>query len=603
MMSKLTILAGALAALAVHGGVYDDALIWYRGGSDANGDGVLQAGEFVDSAHAKSETAFQTCTISGSGTVGYAKGAVWSAYNPLATNTQHYLSFPNGDAADETSCVGMRAVNPYAETDTNATNYTIHLRFRWDGKIPPAASDNTMILFDTGVSNWSQSGLRMGLKYFAETEDFGVYWLFGTNADKTDNPPSRTPTATDGVKLVPGEWNDWFLAVRDYGMGRNAEAEVYRASPGKISGYSEIFFRYPWLSVWQKGNQWFQCCSIKMGSGSKFNVATSSFSGDIAAWTFWPRKLSVEEMRQVAASVRPGDALFRLGVENGSAREFAAEGQGAAVVDVEGSWDVVPASVKAGDTLQIVFPVDAQFADKPQVLRVKAASGNSVITAQIATYDRTTQTADAFTTLSPRQANANHDALFFVPKELLTAGDHVVKLTFKGDLAFDVIELAGSWRLGDIDWRQTPFTRIEASSNATNGYDLATGYWVGMDSSLSADGAPLTDASTTIRFNVPADMVACSRKLEISLNQCKTHPEALLVYANDTLVHEVTSNLWQYCVYSCAIPSSALVAGENVLRVRRVSSEAKWWGNARGYTLMVLDAPNPYPLSTILTLR
>ncbi len=601
MKSTVAILAGALAALAVYGGVFDDAVIWYRGGCDANGDGALQAGEFVDSAHAKSETAYQTCTISGSGTVGYGKGAVWSAYNPLATNTQYYLSFPNGDAADTASCVGVKAVNPYAGTDTRVTNYTIHLRFRWDGKLSKAiASDNKMVLFDTGCHWAGKRGLRMGLKYFEATEDFALFWQFGANGGGTSSG-TLNPETTGGIKLEPGEWNDWFLRVNDKGAGDSAEVMLDCLTPGTVPGWKQLYYRYPWLAAWTSGGV--GCCSLAMDKSQTFLVADSTFSGDIAAWAFWPRLLSDIEMRQAAASVRSGDALFRLGVENGSAREFAAEGQGAAVVDAEDSWDVVPASVKAGDTLQIVFPVDAQSAGMPQVLRVKAVSGDAVITAQVATYDRTTQTADAFTTLSPRQANANHDALFFVPKELLAAGDHVVKLTFKGDLVFDVIELAGSWRLGDIDWRKEPYSRITAASNATNGYDLATGYWMGMNSGLAADATPLTDAETTIRFNVPADMVACSRKLEISLNQYKSRPDALRVYANDTLVHEATSNFWQYCVYSCDIPSSVLVAGENVLRVRRVSSVSGWWGSARGYKLTVLDAPNPYSLSTVLFLR
>lgn len=599
----------AVAALPARGGVHDDAAIWFRGGWDANGDGTLQADEFVDTAHAKSETAFQTCTITGGGSVGYAKGGVWSAYNPTATNVQSYLSFPNGDAADAASCVGLKAVNPYAGTTDTASRYTIHLRFRWDGKISPAAAadGNKMVIFSNGVNTWGQSGFRMALKYFEETSDFAVYWQFGANANGAN--ATRDPTVTDGITLTPGEWNDWFITVIDYGTDHNAYADVVRLSPGNVSRYNanRIWNRDPWLSAWKSGG-WYRCCSIKMTSGSSFLVADASFSGDVAAWTFWPRVLSEDEMRLAATGVRPGDAIFRLGVADGSSREFAAEGAGASSVDAQETWDAVPSRVKAGDTLDIRFAVDAQSANLEQVLRVKAAEGSAVVTAQIATYNSATQTCGAFTRLKTRRASTSHDALFFVRKDLLAAGDHVVRLSFANDLSLDAIELGGSWTLGTISWTLNKTEGVfTCASNATTGYDLATGNWNLMNGSLAADEDPLTDAATTIRFNVPADMVGCARDFTISANQFKGGTvDAIRVYVNDTLVKEFGGDgnpQWQYCCFTCEIPSSAVVAGENAIRIRRVTTTEAWWGGARGYNLTVKDAPNPDPLGGMFIVR
>lgn len=42
MQMKSMMAATALLPIVSFGGIYDEALIWFRGGHDANGDGVLQ---------------------------------------------------------------------------------------------------------------------------------------------------------------------------------------------------------------------------------------------------------------------------------------------------------------------------------------------------------------------------------------------------------------------------------------------------------------------------------------------------------------------------------------------------------------------------------
>ena len=62
-MRKNTIVASTAAMLAcfltampetAHGApnVFDDAVFWFRGGKDLNGDGYMQKGEFFDDLHA-----------------------------------------------------------------------------------------------------------------------------------------------------------------------------------------------------------------------------------------------------------------------------------------------------------------------------------------------------------------------------------------------------------------------------------------------------------------------------------------------------------------------------------------------------------------------
>ncbi|MGI5870113.1 MAG: hypothetical protein ACOX9C_11810 [Kiritimatiellia bacterium] len=586
-VSLLTIVT-SLGAGITFGGIYDDALIWYRGGCDTNNDGVLQAGEFFDSAHAKSEAAHQTCTLTG--TVSYEKGAVWSRHNPLATNEQHYISFKNGDAPDAASCASLLAVNPLAGTTNTYDQYTIHLRFRWDGKFAPGSNDE-IVLFNNG-HDWS--GQRGYVIKLIKTGDnlFKLHFLFGSNGHETGDG------ATD-IPLTPGEWNDWLLLVRNAPPGANASIRFVRCTlPGRIADSWGGWSKSPWISVWQEGGS--RTCTIAMLPNSKFQVADKAFSGDVAQWAFWPKRLSELEIREVLSMPCPGDCVFRVGYENGSAKEFAASGATAnAVASAHDTWDAVapqlPYVNDASETVNSTvyrFDVGEKAAGLNQVLRVKAVSGHGWLKAEIRGIAE-----ESWTRLAVRGVNSRVPALFMVPGNLLGKGGHEIRLTYESGAApivFDVIELRGSWLMGKLVYNVFYNDKVKYFDcngvNWTSGYKLLWGYWYGLDTGYPAVEDPLSDAKMlTLKFDVPAEMTGCANTMFFSLNQWAGTPTDLRFYLNGELfkIHAA----WQYEVFPVVFPADSFTAGENVLQVRHTGGPSAWWGEMRGLQMQVMSVP------------
>lgn len=584
--SVVACLGLASLSLASVGGIYDEALVWFRGGYDANGDGVLQANEFYDSAHAKSESAFQTCTLSG--TVKYEKGAVWSRHNTLATNEQYYISFKNGDAIDAASCASLNAVNPLVGTDNKYDEYTIHFRFRWDGKFAPG-SDGQILLFNNGQNWGGQRGYFIRLDRVGEEgTTFKPYYYFGANGNGTGYGDTS-------ITLMPGEWNDWFLLVKNVAPGINASLRfVICAQPGRVSDTWGGWSKSPWITAWSQGGV-SKTCSIAMQSSSQFQVADKTFSGDIAQWAFWSKRLTDVEMREVLSMPCPGDCVFRVGYENGSAKEFAAEGTPAAVISAQDTWDNVPPQLSDSvKTLTIGFDVGAQHAGLDEVLRVKAVSGEGWLKAEIRKASDS-----AWRRLGVRGVSSDTAAVFGVPAAALAKGAHEVRLTYENGetpIVLDVIELRGSWLMGQLVYNTFYNTGVKyfdtTNVNWSDGYDLLWGYWYGLDTGYPGDENPLTSKMLTLKFNVPAEMAGCSFKQYFSLNQWAGVPEKVRFYVNGELVLD-RSGTWQYEVFSVTYPANTFKPGENVIQVRHTGGPGAWWGSMRGMQMQVDAATVP----------
>ena len=583
-MKRLLLLA--CAAVAVHGttwaaSVYDEAKVWFRGGYDANGDGVFAAGEFVDSARPKSDTAHQTVTITGSGAA-YGRGSVWSSFNPFYTNTQYYASLPNGDCAAAADCSSIKIVNPLVAGES-WTNFTIFMRFRWDGKIPVNNGDGisaTMIELVNTHWHWNQKkGVRFGLKYFPETDDFAPFWRCGQDTNMSN------PTETKGIKLPVGEWRDIMITVMDKGAGANAVIKFYMGEAGVISEPSEsklTVFR-PWIS--ESGN------TLRVGLLPTDNIRLGSeaFSGDIAAWAIWPRLLTTDEMREAFTDTRPGDALFRIGKEDGKADEFAASGREQYAIDANGTWDVVPSALdQTHGTLTINFEVPDSWNQLNQILRLVAVSGNGKIAVTVADTDRGTSTS-----LEARKLRPGHPADFFIGGEGdLKKGTHslTLRLIEGSGVVFDVIEMRGSFCLGKIDYGTSPNAQFMGSYGITY-YDVATGYWREMKGDISNDTKdPESMVATTVFFDVPSDLVGCEYKLHWSYNQFKEKPDTICSYLNDSIIEHNSSHDYQYGVTSSTIQPDMLIAGRNSFKLRRTHS-AQWWGSIRGLRLQIQNGP------------
>ena len=589
-------LVSALLAFGAAGGVYDDAKVWFRGGYDANGDGLFAASEFVDSSRPKSDTAHQTVTLSGNG-IQYNKGAVWSAFNPFYTNTQYYVSLPNGDCATAAECSSIKIVNPL-ESGESWTNFTIFIRFRLDGKRTP--NHATQIeLVDTGWNGGGQRGFKFGFQYFADTDDYAPYWAIGA-------VNGINPSATAGIKLPVGEWQDFIITVNDRGVNANATIGIYKGIDGKcywLTGQT------PWLRSWT--GSWGNVCRVRLESTDVITLGSANFSGDIAAWALWPKILNDDERREALSDLRPGDALFRIGKEDGKADEFAATSSAQYEVDANGTWDIVPSALDGThDTLKIDFEVPPSWDYMNQILRLVAVSGNGWIEGTVADNVRGTSAR-----LKARRCKPGHPADFLVPRDSLRPGPHSLTLKFlRGNgVTFDVIEMRGSFCLGQIDYNMYPNKQFYGTSEQTY-YNIVNGYWRAMDGGISDDTLfdptaanydPTTNTATTVFLNVPEDLVCCSNILYVSYNQFKEKPNRVCWYLNNGLFYDSTTHddgvEYQFEVKAMPLPANSFVPGMNTFKLRR--THASWWGNIRGFRIEIQDAPPPEQIGTVFIVR
>lgn len=596
MMKRLvggivTLVAGTLVAASV----YDDARVWFRGGYDANGDGAFSATEFVDSARPKTDSGHQMVKLAGAG-ARYAKGDVHSAYNPLYTNNQYYVSLTNGGCTAAADCTSAKLVNPLLDEE-RWNNYTIFMRIRWDGRIPLNDNngiDATSIELLNTDQNWNnRRGVRFLLKYFPETDDFTPYWVYGMKHFK-----DVVPTETKGFKLPVGEWLDLIFTIQDPGVGNNAIFKCYVATAGTLSVPETWKGTAAW--VWLSEEHALRRVALEPSDNVTF--APAAFSGDIAAWAIWPRLLTTDEMREACADPRPGDALFRLGKEDGKADEFAAAGAAQTTVDAHGTWDVVPQTLDTTcDTMTISFDVSTSYHELNQLLRVTAAAGRGRLAATLTDTNRGTSCD-----LGVRKVFPGQPASFFIARNQLFSGPHTLTIRrVDGAVTLDAIELGSSFCLGKITWQLSPINppSFTASSGMTY-YDLVTGYWPGLCGEIrndKIDENPDSLDETTLFFDMTAEQVACTNILTLSYNQFKNSaaPAWLNGYINDTRVYH-TDKAYQYEVYKITLPPGTCAVGQNCFRLRWENTE-QWWGSLRGVKMEVTSEP-PQPHDELVIL-
>ena len=111
--------------------VVDEALIWWRGINDANGDGFVSADEIINARFPKNDSAHQGVTVSGSGTLRVVEEDVVSPWNGN-TNRTPVLRLSNDGT--ETSIAF-----PVSKTTLSESIYalTFHIRCKWDGDFGP----------------------------------------------------------------------------------------------------------------------------------------------------------------------------------------------------------------------------------------------------------------------------------------------------------------------------------------------------------------------------------------------------------------------------------------------------------------------------------
>lgn len=491
----------AMAAAALPGqvrasSVWEDAILWFNGPVDANGDGLWTgnvtaadggvavprqcdgtggaACEMPDARHgALGSSVSQKLNYSTGSALVYQKSGF-----QIRTNDVHFTAWGNKTAA--WPCL-------YLPQAASGGQYVYSQRWAMGGGAKLVTSDQWTVLFRCRIDDYCTEGNNSWLwctktdtsRGGAEKE---IRIGFGPNGANTADTTNRY------VKLCFGngqsalsdlcvETNEWLeVAVAVDGRADRHSVRASLARPNGIRWYRD--FTVPYSHSSHTTNFWPNVTYI--GGPRYYGSANGNdnFRGDLQMLAMWNRCLSDREVCEAFGGGSPN--LFRIGEENCTAEMF---GGAAPVGGAEVTLDPLapdkrdfPTVLTPGATFRIPFAVDKYAANAAHWVRFKAQNGSAP--------GRIAVKLDGGALPDALPARSAGNSYIWIPGDKFTLGDHVLTLSRTdgggGDVKFDVIELGGAWSAGVADG-----SVADATSNST------------MNPTYLENGSPVKYASDT----------------------------------------------------------------------------------------------------------
>ncbi len=391
-MRKNTIAALIAAMLAcfltampepAHGApnVFDDAVFWFRGGKDRNGDHYMQQGEFFDDLNANDATLDNHKMP----ITGYTGSYVGFKENAAFANEQ--VVFPSLG----TSIVKEMQVLHISNASKRQSNVYYYYPFRVDPrnvfannniskeytivsriKMDEDGENRDECLFRIGYNASAKKGMYIALAKTpnsAGVTDIGSRYIKGKctpdseSGDTSFNFPIRMPTNT---------WVDVAVVV---GNGRLRVGIATPESSANHGNNSTIAFAETpmWTDnceLLEDGYRLF-CFSGHAAPVETNNVDKTYFLGSVQQLAIWGRTLTDQEVMDAFGMPRP--ALLRIGLDNDASNEFGGERSGAAqTIDGLASWQNVANTMNAGDIWTVNFNALRDEAGLAQILFIKS---------------------------------------------------------------------------------------------------------------------------------------------------------------------------------------------------------------------------------------
>ena len=459
----------ACLAFAAHGStnVFNDAVFWFRGGKDINGDHYMQQGEFFDDLHANdpSHANHNATVTSYAGQTGGSSHSVFAGNAAFATEQVVFPALGNNAVENmqvlhisneakqinNTNFYFPFDVNPHSIfEDNNISNeYTIVSRIRLDHD----GYNNNTCFAKVGYDASSNKGMWFG---FAKSYS-GYPGCMRVAAYRTPNSGGSNAGVYFDLPVPTNIWVDLAVVVG------NGKLRVGVAAPASLASHNNN----PTIAFDQK-DMWTDNCTLLTsehyklfcGDGQTAPAQASSadkscFIGSVQQLAIWGRALSDQEVMEAFGMPRP--ALFRVGFDNDTSNEFGGERTGSSqTIDGLGTWQNIANAMKAGDTWTINFNALRDEAGLPQILSIKSLGGSA--TAQI-------EAKLNGTSLGEGRIAAGSRAFWPVAADIVRSGENTLVLTRKNggtrDFLVDAMELGGSLGVGKMTASSTDDGRVD----------------------------------------------------------------------------------------------------------------------------------------------
>ena len=468
-------------ASAAHGSanVFDDAVFWFRGGKDINGNGYMQSGEFFDDLHANDDSHANHKMSMTSYTGSYSAFAVNAAFK----NEQVVFPALGNSVAKEMRVLHIFnevksknyfpfVVNPHSIFENNniSTDYTIVSRIKMDED----GIGRDECLFKIGYNASAKQGMYLALSKSPASSgvtDNGSRYIKGKCTPNSEGSDSSYQFA---VRIPTNTWVDLAVVVG------NGKLRVGIATPESSANHGNnptIFFAETpmWTDNGLSSGDHYRlfCYNGQAAPATSGSADQTCFIGSVQQMAIWGRTLSDQEV--MAAFGMPRPAIFRTGFDNGSSNEFGGTRSGAAqTIDGLGSWQGVWDEMLAGDTWTNNFNALRDEAGLPQIFSLRSLPASSPADIEVALNE---------TSLGTRRVMDNARVFWPVPADLVVEGANTLVIKRKdggaGTFKMDAMELGGSLGVGtesgSINDGRTPPDRT--ATGVPSAADPNTQHW------------------------------------------------------------------------------------------------------------------------------
>ena len=465
-------LAVGMSAGAAFGGVYDDALFWFRGGKTS---GTAVAGSLFDEMHADDPSHAN-------------HQAVFTGYEDCRTIEPESVKFPSGrDEAQTVNVLRLRTKRVTNGATTSMWQCGASADFLYK-KITDAYTVVARVRRDMGDSSTASAWLTK----FGYAGSWGGD-LFGFTGDDaaTNKYPiiysgGKTSAGKDALKtlsftelrLPPTDvWFDIALTISGNSV------TVGLASDKSRFGNHVVRFAQKSLSdsSWTRngfglsgGTAWkFFCENPDAAETTVDKAKKAAFVGSVQQIAVWNRVLSQEEIRE--AWGYPNASLLKVGLENDASNEFAANAAPTRqTINPYTGWSIVSPRLKSDAVWEIPFTVGPSDRGFPQILSFLAKSDSAAGTLSVSMNG---------TFVGSEVVMPGKRAVWYVPGKLIAQGANSLTLTRTdsgaNDVIVDAFELGGSFQVGydGVDWGNLGGEAYINTATSISSRDVARQHW------------------------------------------------------------------------------------------------------------------------------
>ena len=463
--------------------VFNDAVFWFRGGKDINGDGYMQQGEFFDDLHANA--ASHDNHKMGMSSEYYT--GLLDAFKENAVLQEEPVVFPALGTNMVKNMQVLRISN--VAVDYDGKNYY----FPFDIKPRSVFADNNIsnaytvvgrIRLDDDRYNRNECFLKLG--YDGSTRQ-GMWLGFAKQTSSsygcrriagycTPNSNGNDGAFNLNLYIPTNTWVDVAVVV---GNGKLRVGVAVPASLERHNNNPTIAFDE--TSMWTDncpllGDEKYRLfCRDGQTTYQQANGADQTcFIGSVQQLAIWGRALSDQEV--MAAFGMPRPAIFRTGFDNGASNEFGGTRTGPAqTIDGLGSWQSIANTMKVGDTWTVNFNALRDEANLAQIFSIKSLPGSAAAQIEVELNG---------TPLGEGRVAADSHAFWPVATNIVHEGGNALIIRRKEggtrDFLMDAMELGGSLGVGMVSGSSTDDGRTSPDCTATgvpSSADPNTQHW------------------------------------------------------------------------------------------------------------------------------